>query len=254
MTPHMVNSQTKILEQFIEDEALHYPRGDQGSYFPSNHHRITPLVARAPKLLPRDRRVDLYFHLLRLNHYPAIKSAAEFDVLIDAYTRVRPLFKRGYPYCSMPRPMGLFLFGIDDHDPLVGEPQITYESLLIHLKFWRYADSSWHMLGMLKKQQKFLELSGDSVLLDRVTKTLLRTNLIDDLTTSTCIWFWSFMLLAVQGNDSGKVVVEWLVQAEYTPLERSFFLENLMRYLHASSREDLLLQFQGALNTRTNEA
>jgi hypothetical protein len=250
----MPSSQAEVLEQFIEDEALHYPKGDQGSYFPSNHHLITPLVALAPKLLSPDRRVDLYFHLLRLNHYPTIKSAAEFDNLLDAYARIRPLFKLGYPDCSIPRPMGLFLFGIDDHGSLVGEPQITYESLLAHLKFWRYANSFWHMPGMLKKQQKFMEISGDAALLDRVTKTILRINLVDDLTTSTCLWFWSFMLLAIQGNDSGKVAVEWLLQAECPPSERSFLLDNLTRYLRASSREDLLSQFQGALNTRTNEA
>ena len=93
----MTSSKTEILEQFIEDESLHYPRGDQGSYFPSNHHRITPLVAQASKLLPRDRRVDLYFHLLRLNHYPMVKSAAEFDVVLEAYARLKPLFQRGYP-------------------------------------------------------------------------------------------------------------------------------------------------------------
>ncbi len=250
----MSSPQTEILEQFIEDENLHYPRGEQGPYFPSNHHRITPLVQRAPKLLPRDRRVDLYFHLLRLNQYPAIKAVAEFDTLLDAYTRIRPLFRRGYPYCSMPRPMGLFLFGIDDHGPLVGEPQTTCESLLVHLTFWRYANSFWHMPGMLKKQQKFLDLSGDSALLDRVTRTLLRIDLVNDLTTPTCLWFWSFMLLAVQGNDSGNVAVEWLLQAECQPSERSFFFENLTRYLRASSREDLLSQFQDALNTCTNEA
>jgi hypothetical protein len=250
----MPNSQTEILEQFIEDEAVHYLKGDQGSYFPSNHHKITPLVVRAPKLLPRDRRVDLYFHLLRLNRYPAIKSVAEFDILLDAYARVRPLFKRGYPYCSMPRPMGLFLFGVDDHGSLVGEPQLTYESLLTHLKFWRFADSFWHMPGMLKKQQKFLELSGDSALLDRVTKTLLRINLEDDLTNSTCLWFWSFMLLAVQGNNSGKVAVDWLLQAECPSSDRSFFLQNLTRYLRTSSREDLISQLPGAQHTRINEA
>lgn len=250
----MSGSPTETLEQFIEDEALHYPRGDRGLFFPSNHHRITPLVVRAPKLLPRDRRVDLYFHLLRLNHCPAIKPAGEFDILLDAYARIRPLFKRGYPYCSMPRPKGLFLFGIDDHGSLVGEPQLTYESLLVHLKFWRYADSFWHMPGMLKKQLKFLELSGDSVLLDRVTKTLLRINLADDLTTRTCLWFWSFMLLVVQGGGSGKVAVEWLLQAECPPSERPFFLENLTRYLRASSREDLLLHFQDALNACANES
>ncbi|MBL0249622.1 MAG: hypothetical protein IPQ26_03015 [Elusimicrobia bacterium] len=247
MAPRMSSSQIEILKKFIEDEALHYPRGEQSPYFPSNHHRITPLVARAPKLLPRDKRVDLYFHLLRLNHFPAIKSVAEFDPLLDAYARIRPLFKRGYPYCSMPRPMGFFLFGIDDHGSLVGEPRVTYVSLLAHLKFWRYAGSFSHMPGMLKKQQRFLELSGDSALVDRVTKTLLRINLVDDLTTSSCLWFWSFMLLAIQDIDSGKVAVEWLLQAKCPPSERSFFLENLTRYLRTSSRKDLLSKFQGAL-------
>ena len=91
----MASWQTEILEQFMEDEALHYPKGDQGPFFPSNHHRITPLVPQAPKLLPADRRVELSFHLLRLNHYPAIKSVAEFDILLDAYARIRPLLKCG---------------------------------------------------------------------------------------------------------------------------------------------------------------
>ena len=250
----MTSSKTEILEQFIEDESLHYPRGDQGSYFPSNHHRITPLVAQASKLLPRDRRVDLYFHLLRLNHYPMVKSAAEFDVVLEAYARLKPWFQRGYPYCSMPRPMGLFLFGSDDHGELAGEPPITYESQSEPLKFWRYANSFSHMPGMLKKQQKFLELSGDSALLDRVTKTLLRIHLADDLTSSTCLWFWSFILLAVQGNASAQVVVEWLLQAECPPSERAFFVDNLARYLRTASREDLLVQFQGALHTSANEA
>ena len=250
----MTSSKTEILEQFIEDESLHYPRGDQGPYFPSNHHRITPLVAQASKLLPRNGRVDLYFHLLRLNHYPMVKSAAEFDVVLEAYARLKPWFQRGYPYCSMPRPMGLFLFGSDDRGELAGEPPITYESQSEPLKFWRYANSFSHMPGMLKKQQKFLELSGDSALLDRVTKTLLRIHLADDLTSSTCLWFWSFILLAVQGKGSGQVVVEWLLHAECPPSERAFFVDNLARYLRTASREDLLVQFQGALHTSANEA
>jgi hypothetical protein len=183
-----------------------------------------------------------------------VKSAAEFDVVLEAYARLKPWFQRGYPYCSMPRPMGLFLFGSDDHGELAGEPPITYESQSEPLKFWRYANSLSHMPGMLKKQQKFLELSGDSALLDRVTKTLLRIHLADDLTSSTCLWFWSFILLAVQGKGSGQVVVEWLLHADCPPSERAFFVDNLARYLRASSREDLLLQFEGALNTSANEA
>lgn len=246
----MRNSQTEILEQFIVDEDLHFTNGEQGLYWPRNHHIITPLVGRAPKLLPEDRCVDLYFHLLRLDYFPATKSPAEFNRLLEAYARLIPLFHRGYPYCVMRSPKGLFLFGYDDEGHLSGVPQLSYESLVGHLKFWRYADSFWHMPGMLKKQHKFLELSSDSVLLDRVTKTLLRVNPVRDL-IGTELWFWSLLLLAIQGKSSGTVVVEWYLDV-FPPSHRSFCVESLARYLRASAREDLLSKFKVRLSLPNN--
>lgn len=148
----------------------------------------------------------------------------------------------------MKSPKGLFLFGIDNQGQLSGVPKISYDSLLVHLKLWRYADSSWHMPGMLNKQQIFKAFRSDSVLLDRVTKTLLRVNPIRDLIGAE-LWFWYFLLLAIQGESTGKVVVEWLLSAEFPPSHRSFFFENLTRYLWASSRVDLLSKFQGSLGT-----
>ena len=77
----MPNSPAAILQQFIEDEASTYLQGERGSFYPDNHHRIKPLVTRAHKLLPRTQRVELYFHLLRLNEFPSVKSTDDFDVV-----------------------------------------------------------------------------------------------------------------------------------------------------------------------------
>lgn len=250
----MQNSPAAILQQFIDDEASTYLLGVRGSFYPDNHHRIKPLVARAHKLLPGPQLVELYFHLLRLNECPTVKSTDEFEAMRSAYDSIKPLFTHGYPCCSMERPKGLFLFGSDDQGALSGEPETTHESFLRHLKFWRYADSFWHMPGMLKKQKKFIELSGDQVLLNRVTKVLLRVDLVEDIPTATCLWFWSLVLLAIQGKESGGAVVKRLLQAKCNLNDRTLILETLARYLRASARVDLLLHFAEMPNIRTNEA
>ena len=54
---------------------LHYPRVIK-ALFPEQPPQNHATGGTSLKLLPRDRRVDLYFHLLRLNHYPVVKSAA----------------------------------------------------------------------------------------------------------------------------------------------------------------------------------
>lgn len=245
----MSSTPAEILESFIADEAAHFPKGEQGSFFPRNHHVIGPLVARAPKLLPPEGRVELYFHLLRLGNFPAIKSAEELDLLLAAYARVTPFFGRGYPYSSMNRPTGLFVFGFDDHGPLDTETEPGLDALLTRRKFWSSLNVYSHMPGMLKKQPKFVELSADAALVDRVTKTLLRINLVDDLTTRTSLWFWALILLAIQSADAGRVVVRWLLQADCANEDRDFFRENMARYLRASSRDDLLEEFRDALAT-----
>lgn len=243
----MATDQTDILKQFISDEASVYLKGEQGAYWPSNHHRITPAVARAPKLLSEPERIELYFHLLRLNGCPVIKLEREFDLLLEAYSRLAPLFERGYPYCSLKRPKGLFLFGADDHGPLIEREPTTHAMYLSHEKFWRYADSFWHMPGMLKKREKFVDLANDEVLVDRATRVLLRMNLVTDLTTTHDIWFWSLILLVLQQKDSGSKVVEHLVAAKYPRSVREKILGNLARYIRASEGHHLLARWHDVL-------
>lgn len=243
----MPASPAHILEQFIHDEAAALLQAEQGSFYPDNHHLIKPLVAKATKLLPPSQQVELYFHLLRLNVCPPVKTEAEFDALGAAYTRVLALFDHGYPVCCLDRPKGLFLFGRNRQGPLAGEPVVTHETYARHLTAWRYLDGFAHMPGMLSKNAKFAELSADPALVERTTRVLLRTDLVKELPSATCLWFWAMVLLALQAPASGATVVEWLSQAAANTPDHRFFLENLARYLQAAGRDDLLPRLDAPL-------
>jgi Family of unknown function (DUF6892) len=58
----------QILRDFIADEESALEQEEQGGFYPANHHRIYPIVARAENLLDRAERVNLYFHLLRVDN------------------------------------------------------------------------------------------------------------------------------------------------------------------------------------------
>lgn len=128
-----------ILEQFILDEAAALQRKEQGSFYPDNHHIIKPLAAKANKLLSPALRIELYFHLLRLDFCPPVKTSSEFEALSAAYTRALPL-DRGYAVCGLSRPKGLFLFGRNSHGLMDGEPVESHETYAKHLTAWRYLD------------------------------------------------------------------------------------------------------------------
>ncbi|WP_374406217.1 hypothetical protein [Hydrogenophaga sp.] len=243
----MSQSPTDTLEQFIQDEAAALLSEEQGSFYPDNHHRIHPLLAKASKLLPPAQQTELYFHLLRLNVCPPIRTAAEFDALNAAYTRVTALIGRGYPVCSLPRPKGLFLFGRDARDALDGEPSATQEAYGKLLTVWRYLDGFSHMPGMLNKKARFAELGADFALAERATKVLLQIRLAQDLTSATCLWFWAMVLLALQSPPLGARVVDWLLRAASETPDHRFLLENLARYVSAAGREDLLSRLDGPL-------
>lgn len=243
----MPASPAHILEQFIQDEAAALLQEEQGSFYPSNHHLIKPLVAKAAKLLPPPQQVELYFHLLRLNVCPPVKTAAEFEALCAAYTRVLTLFDHGYPVCCLDRPKALFLFGRDQQGSLAGEPVATHETYARHLTAWRYLDGFAHMPGMLSKKAKFAELGADPALVERVTRVLLRTDLVKDLSSATCLWFWAMVFLALQAPESGGTVVDWLPQATAHTPDHRFHLENLARYLRAAGRDELLPRLDAPL-------
>ena len=105
----MASSPARLLQQFIEDESSALGRGERGAFYPDNHHLITPLIVRAPRLLSEEDRVELYFHLLR--GMCARRSRRKASSNCSARPmRVLLLQSEGYPVCTLPRARGLFLW------------------------------------------------------------------------------------------------------------------------------------------------
>ena len=131
---------------------------------------------------------------------------------------------------------GLVSFGLDDRGALPDEPPAALASYIGHLAFWRYADSFWHMPGMLKKRAKFVELAQDGAQLARVRKILLGMRLREDLPMATCLWFWSFVFLALQDEAAGAEVVDKILAEDVSVEDGELIRSCLLRYLAASER------------------
>ena len=116
------------------------------------------------------------------------------------------------------------------------EPPAALASYIGHLAFWRYADSFWHMPGMLKKRAKFVELAQDGARLARVRKVLLGMRLREDLPMATCLWFWSFVFLALQDEAAGAEVIDKILAEDVSVEDGELIRSCLLRYLAASER------------------
>ena len=84
-------------------------RGERGAFYPDNHHLITPLIVRAPRLLSEEDRVELYFHLLRGMCARRSRRKASSNCSarpMRACCCCSPRATR----CTLPRARGLFLW------------------------------------------------------------------------------------------------------------------------------------------------
>ena len=69
--------QRRLLLDFIADEADALQRGEQGGFWPDNHHLISPLIGKAGKFLDEDEHVAFFHHLLRLEAEEDARWAAD---------------------------------------------------------------------------------------------------------------------------------------------------------------------------------
>lgn len=62
----MTDTPIELLRAFLADENDAFPERRQGKFWPRNHHRLSPLVAKVEELLDQSEREDFYFHLMRV--------------------------------------------------------------------------------------------------------------------------------------------------------------------------------------------
>jgi hypothetical protein len=235
-----VDTPEEILHRFIESETFALSRNEQGTFWPQNHHRITPLIKRAHKILDEEMLSDFFFHLLRLNRISSLKSEAALLTLCLAYRRVIPLLGQGYPICMLPRLKGLFLFGFNDLGELQSEPPLTLDLINEYLGLWRYIDSFTNIPGMIKKRTKFIEYSENKLLLIRVQKTLTLTRFTDEMSGPLLLWLWALIFLTLQHEETGVIVVNKIINEDLSSRDYTSMLEILRRYVEASKQNSLM--------------
>ncbi|ANH67652.1 hypothetical protein [Mitsuaria sp. 7] len=226
--------QRQLLLDFIADEAAALQRGEQGGFWPSNHHLISPLIGKAGKFLDESEQVAFFYHLLRLDHCPPVKTEEDFALLLRAYGGLGGLLSRGYPVCSLPFHLAVFLFGQDPLARLPDEPEPSLASFQSGVTFLRYARSFSHMPGIMSKRQKFADLSADRALVARVRKTLMHGDrkLLDGLGQ---LWLWAFVFLVLQVQEDAQPVIR-KIREDAAAAGDAKRVETLERFIAAAGK------------------
>ncbi|MCL2309086.1 MAG: hypothetical protein FWC42_02260 [Proteobacteria bacterium] len=261
----MKDQEREILLQFIADESAALPLGEQGSFYPMNHHRITPLVPRAPRLLSAEERILFYFHLLRFETM-SVKDEGEFQLLQQAHERLLPLYSKRVQIYESSKSMlhglsgesrirELFLFGRNDLGSVIPAAEATFDFYTRNLRFWRYVKSFTNIPGMLKKRSKFIEFADDVGLLAHTQSVLFRMQLRCDLFWAPALWFWAMAFLVLQNEEAGVALVKKILSGDLfitgpegdSEVDEHTICEILVRYLSASQRPDLMAMVEARL-------
>ena len=67
-------------------------------------------------------------------------------------------------------------------------------------------------------------------------KSLLGMRLREDLPMATCLWFWSFVFLALQDEAAGAEVIDKILAEDVSVEDGELIRSCLLRYLAASER------------------
>lgn len=236
----MDTDRIELLRAFIADEGDALDRRESGDFWPANHHHIAGLMPRASKLLSLAELEDFYFHLLRLDNAPAVKTELEFEALQKGYSRALAMFPVGYPVMRLDRIKGAFLFGRDDVGSIGGTEPLNLEAYRSRRTHLLWFGAFAHLPGLLAKAAKFKELAQIPGLSCLVADVLVRADLRNSLPfPSGGPWTWGMVMLALQSPGEGEAVVRKLVAADVAPEARETTLSVLRRCLAAAGRQEL---------------
>ena len=176
---------TKLLSDFIADETLAFAEGRQGSFWPSNHHRIKPAATQAACLAP-EGRVRFYFHYMRVTgNIPGV-SASELPHLVAAYRELLPHL--GLRHRIKP----LFCFGFDEHGPLSDDAAATAATFPARLKALAQCDRYASLPAQRANIDKFRPFGGEA---EHILLTFRRLGY--RYSGSLNLTFWGLALIAL---------------------------------------------------------
>lgn len=207
-----------LLTRFIEDEDAALAAGRQGKFWSSNHHEISPLIAKADRHLDPAQRLRLYGHALRVAGTIPTVSEKEFPLLVDAYRAALPRLDASGGYLAGRLPL-LLSFGFDEQGALPSGQTASAADLKTHLKLVAQIGKYTNLPGQRDKLKNFLPFAAES---ERVLETfrhlryrLTRKDEGAPESWSVDLLFWGFVLVGLLSASTRTALVEDMLGATY---------------------------------------
>jgi hypothetical protein len=214
---------TKLFSDFIADEAAAFPN-EQGGFWPSNHHRIKPALAKVPVCLSPEDRVLFYFHYLRVSTRVPQVSQTELPYLIAAYKALLPTIDQLYPNLAN-RLDTLFAFGFDDEGTLPSGETTTAAELKEHVNTLAQTTKYASLPAQREKRDRFKPYDSEA---PRILETFRRLDYQHDRRhrdyTSTNLTFWGLALIALQNPTTRTALIRDMLDGPYDIPERPNYL------------------------------
>jgi hypothetical protein len=227
---------TTLFRDFIADETAAYP-SEQGGFWPSNHHRIRPALAKIPLCLAPEERVKFYFYYLRASTFIPPVSESEFPYLVAAYRELLPSIDERYPNLASRLDM-LFAFGFDDESALPPGETVSASELNTHLKTLTQTTKYTSLPAQRQKRDRFKPFEEEATRIIQTFRHLgYQHNPRRRDYTSTNLTFWGLALIALLNPHTRPSLISDMLEGPYDIPERSNYLYILNETVQATAPE-----------------
>jgi hypothetical protein len=224
------NAETaKLLAAFLADEEAAFARDEQGSFWPSNHHRITPAAAKAETALAPEERVRFYFHFMRVSGEPPAASEKEFSLIVDAYRLLLAHIDDGFPNMAK-RHVLLFHFGFDEAGALPSGATKSMKEIKARQKALQQIRKYTMIETQQEKAANFLPFAGEGV---RILETLRHLGYRPDRRYGDEVYvhielvFWGMVLIALTSRAARPELARDFLDGGYVIPKREQHLDIL---------------------------
>ncbi|WP_337268731.1 hypothetical protein [Oryzifoliimicrobium ureilyticus] len=220
----------QLLREFIADEDEAFAASRQGKFWPSNHHRIGPLVPQAPKMLEAVERERLYFHLMRISYGIPAADDKELPLVLAAYRRLLQRLDQD----GLPRHRYLFVFGFDENGELPSGETTSARALKARLKLIGQVSAYTNMPAQRDKKAKFLAFADQAV---RILETFQHLGYRHDRTGAeefysyTDLAFWGMMFIGLLNKATRSELLADMLEGDFALMRRGEQLAILHRYV-----------------------
>ncbi|MBP1881705.1 hypothetical protein A6R70_24585 [Agrobacterium rubi] len=232
----MTDTPIELLRAFLADENDAFPERRQGKFWPRNHHRLSPLVAKVEDLLDQSEREDFYFHLMRVTGGVPQVSEKEMPLLINAYRRLLPFLDDGGIIQMGRRHEMLYTFGFDETGVLDSGETNSAKALKTRRKLISQVGSYTSQPAQRDKKSKFASFADDAV---RIQETFRHLGYRhdrrygEDMYDVTNLSFWGMAFICLLNTSTRTVFLADMMEGTYDLPRRDEQFAMLHRYVEA---------------------